>query len=93
MMIHTAFLMQQSAMPELQNAVTTLVGGLSLLGFFLGLIILVLGAVWLVVPFSVVGIKGRLDSILAWQAEIHRELQRLNESLASGRPSDSSGPQ
>ncbi len=76
------FLLQQSAMPELEGAVAALIGGLSLLGIFLGVMIFVAAIVWLILPFGVFGIKGRLDNIIQWQQAIYEELRKINETLA-----------
>ena len=76
------FLLQQSPMPELEGAITALIGGLSLLGIFLGVTLFVLAIVWLVVPFSVFGIKRRLDNIAQWQQAIFEELRKINETLS-----------
>ncbi len=82
-MIHPHLsLLQPSPMPELEGAVAALVGGLSLLGLFLGLILFALAVVWLIVPFSVFGLKRRLDTLVEWQQATHEELRRLNETLA-----------
>ena len=89
-MIHPHLsLLQPSPMPELEGAVAALVGGLSLLGLFLGLILFALAVVWLTVPFSVFGLKRRLDTLVEWQQTMvewqqatHEELRRLNETLA-----------
>ena len=78
MVFASLFLLQQSAIPELEGAVAALIGGLSLLGLFLGLMLLVLAVVWLLVPFSVFGLKRRLDAILRWQQAIHEELQKIS---------------
>ena len=75
-------LLQQSAMPELEGLVTTLIGGLSLLGIFLGIMFFALTIVWLILPFGVFGIKRRLDNIAQWQQAIHEELKGINQTLA-----------
>ena len=59
-----------------------LIGGLSLLGIFLGVMIFVMATVWFILPFGVFGIKRRLDNITQWQRAIHEELQKINETLA-----------
>ena len=79
---YSLLLLQQSPMPELEGAVTALIGGLSLLGIFLGVTLFVLAIVWLVVPFSVFGIKRRLDNIAQWQQAIHEELKGIRQTLA-----------
>ena len=82
MICFSAILLQQSAMPELEGAVAALIGGLSLLGIFLGVMIFVMATVWFILPFGVFGIKRRLDNITQWQRSIHEELQKINETLA-----------
>ncbi len=82
MICFSAILLQQSAMPELEGAVAALIGGLSLLGIFLGVMIFVMATVWFILPFGVFGIKRRLDNITQWQRAIHEELQKINETLA-----------
>ena len=82
MISFSPFLLQQSAMPELEGAVAALIGGLSLLGIFLGVMLFVMATVWLILPFGVFGIKRRLDNITQWQQAIHQELRRINETLA-----------
>ena len=82
MISFSPFLLQQSAMPELEGAIAALIGGLSLLGIFLGVMLFVMATVWLILPFGVFGIKRRLDNITQWQRAIHEELQKINETLA-----------
>ena len=82
MIFFSPFLLQQSAMPELEGAVAALIGGLSLLGIFLGVMIFVMAIVWLILPFGVFGIKRRLDNITQWQQAIYEELRKINETLA-----------
>ena len=84
MISDSLLLLLQSAMPELEGAVATLIGGLSLLGIFLGVTLFVLAIVWLIVPFSVFGIKRRLDNIAQWQQAIFEELRSINETLSRG---------
>ena len=84
MISHSLLLLQQSPIPELEGAVAALIGGLSLLGIFLGVTLFVLAIVWLVVPFSVFGIKRRLDNIAQWQQAIFEELRKINETLSRG---------
>ena len=84
MISHSLLLLQQSPIPELEGAVAALIGGLSLLGIFLGVTLFVLAIVWLVVPFSVFGIKRRLDNIAQWQQAIFEELRKIYETLSRG---------
>ena len=53
-------------MPELEGTVAALIGGLSLLGIFLGVMLFVMATGWLILPFGVFGIKRRLDNITQW---------------------------
>ena len=78
------FLLQQSAMPELDSALKALAGGLIPFGIFLGVMLFVMAAARLILPFGVFGIKRRLDNITQWQQAIHEELRRINETLARG---------
>ncbi len=82
MISDSLLLLQQSAMPELDGLVTTLIGGLSLLGIFLGVMFFVMAAVWFILPFGVFGIKRRLDNITQWQQAIHEELKGIRQTLA-----------
>ena len=66
MISFSPFLLQQSAMPELEGTVAALIGGLSLLGIFLGVMLFVMATGWLILPFGVFGIKRRLDNITQW---------------------------
>ena len=84
MISDSLLLLQQSAMPELDGLVTTLIGGLSLLGIFLGVMFFVMAVVWLILPFGVFGIKRRLDNIAQWQQAIFEELRKINETLSRG---------
>jgi len=82
MIYYSLLLLQQSAMPELNGLVTTLIGGLSLLGIFLGVMFFVMALVWLILPFGVFGIKRRLDNIAQWQQAIYEELKGIRQTLA-----------
>ena len=82
MISDSLLLLQQFAMPELDGLVTTLIGGLSLLGIFLGVMFFVMAAVWFILPFGVFGIKRRLDNITQWQQAIHEELKGIRQTLA-----------
>ena len=81
MISFSPFLLQQSAMPELEGAVAALIGGLIPLGIFLGVMVFVMATVWFILPFGVFGIKRRLDNITRWQQAIHEELRKINETL------------
>jgi hypothetical protein len=84
MISDSLLLLQQSAMPELNGLVTTLIGGLSFLGIFLGVMFFVITVVWVILPFGVIGIKRRLDNIAQWQQAIFEELRKINETLSRG---------
>ena len=41
---------------------------------------------WVLLPFAVFGIKGRLDRVSAQLTDLHEELQKLNSRIGYPRP-------
>jgi hypothetical protein len=60
-------------------SMSTLAGG----GLYLAFVIFsfVLGIVWIVLPFAIFGIKGRLDRIIEAQARTNAELSELRAAI------------
>jgi hypothetical protein len=72
------------ALRQVQQALTVL-GLPEWTGLILLLVLLLLGACLLLMPFSVFGVKGRLDAIEAQLDEVRAELRALAARMGDGR--------
>ena len=56
--------------------------GFGLLGAILVIFFIFLAILWCLLPFLIMGTNGRLDKLIARQAEMSAQLQRLADALA-----------